>query len=129
MKKKWYYIENRLIQKVLGWFGLGSSAFLFMACYGPATDDYHLVTMPDQIELPKEEGDTEFFTIVTNGEWEITEVPTFTSVSSTHGTGTTKIDVTSKENTSPDMVDGFIVVKGMENTVKVRVTQHGSKAQ
>ena len=129
MKWKWNNVENKLIQKVLGWFGLGSSAFLFMACYGPATDDYHLVTMPDQIELPKEEGGSDFFTIVTNGDWEITDIPDFTSVSTTRGSGSQKIDVKSKENTSTDMREGYIVVKGEENTKKVHVTQSGNQTK
>ena len=37
---KWNKCKNRVVTQVLTWLGIGSSALLFMACYGPAPKNY-----------------------------------------------------------------------------------------
>lgn len=38
--KKWNKCKNKVLTQVLTWMGIGSSALLFMACYGPAPRNY-----------------------------------------------------------------------------------------
>lgn len=37
---KWNKCKNRMLTQMLTWLGIGSSALLFMACYGPAPKNY-----------------------------------------------------------------------------------------
>ena len=37
---KWNKCKNRVVTQMLTWLGIGSSALLFMACYGPAPKNY-----------------------------------------------------------------------------------------
>ena len=81
MRNLWNRLYNRLLLKVITWLGLGSSTFVFMACYAPAPEDYHLIVFPSSIELSAEDGATELFTISTERDWAITRIPSFTSIS------------------------------------------------
>ena len=38
--KRWNKCKNRVLTRMLTWLGIGSSAMLFMACYGPAPKNY-----------------------------------------------------------------------------------------
>lgn len=38
--KRWNKCKNKVLTQVLTWMGIGSSALLFMACYGPAPRNY-----------------------------------------------------------------------------------------
>ena len=38
--KRWFNCKNRVLTQMLTWLGIGSSALLFMACYGPAPKNY-----------------------------------------------------------------------------------------
>ena len=38
--KRWLNCKNRVLTQMLTWLGIGSSALLFMACYGPAPKNY-----------------------------------------------------------------------------------------
>ena len=40
MIKRWNKFKNKVLAKMLTWLGIGSSALLFMACYGPAPRNY-----------------------------------------------------------------------------------------
>ena len=39
--KRWNKCKNKVLTQMLTWLGIGSSALLFMACYGPAPRNYH----------------------------------------------------------------------------------------
>ena len=129
MKASWQRFYNRLLLKCLSWLGIGSSAFVFVACYAPAPEDYHLIVFPSSIDLPAEEGAIEHFTISTEGDWTITRVPSFTLVSVKNGHGTTSVSVQAKGNKDPVERKDIIVVKGEENTETVSVIQHGDYSQ
>ena len=47
MKKKWKLTENRVVMQLLTWLGIGSTSFIFMACYGPAPRQYEVVDEED----------------------------------------------------------------------------------
>lgn len=38
--KRWNKCKSRVATQLLTWLGIGSSALLFMACYGPAPKNY-----------------------------------------------------------------------------------------
>ena len=38
--RKWNKCKNKVLTQMLTWLGIGSSALLFMACYGPAPRNY-----------------------------------------------------------------------------------------
>ena len=38
--KRWNKCKNKVLTQMLTWLGIGSSALLFMACYGPAPKNY-----------------------------------------------------------------------------------------
>ena len=38
--RRWNKCKNKVLTKMLTWLGIGSSALLFMACYGPAPRNY-----------------------------------------------------------------------------------------
>lgn len=38
--RKWNKCKNKVLTQMLTWLGVGSSALLFMACYGPAPRNY-----------------------------------------------------------------------------------------
>ncbi len=40
MIKMWNKCRNKVLTQMLTWLGIGSSALLFMACYGPAPRNY-----------------------------------------------------------------------------------------
>ena len=40
MIKRWNKCKNKVLTQMLTWLGIGSSALLFMACYGPAPKNY-----------------------------------------------------------------------------------------
>ena len=129
MRNLWNRFYNRLLLKVITWLGLGSSTFVFMACYAPAPEDYHLIVFPSSIELPAEDGATEFFTISTEGDWTITRIPSFTYVSVKNGHGTTSVSVRAKGNKDPVERKDIIVVEGDDNSETVSVVQHGGYAK
>lgn len=54
--KMWNRCKNRVLTQMLTWLGIGSSALLFMACYGPAPKNYQPEDYPlDSIEYVDEE--------------------------------------------------------------------------
>lgn len=38
--RRWNKCKNKVLTQMLTWLGIGSSALLFMACYGPAPRNY-----------------------------------------------------------------------------------------
>lgn len=53
---KWNKCKNRMLAQMLTWLGIGSSALLFMACYGPAPKNYQPEPYDlDTIEYVEEE--------------------------------------------------------------------------
>ena len=38
--RRWNKCKNKVLTQMLTWLGIGSSALLFMACYGPAPKNY-----------------------------------------------------------------------------------------
>lgn len=52
----WNKCKNKVLTQMLTWLGIGSSALLFMACYGPAPKNYQPEPYPlDTIEYVDEE--------------------------------------------------------------------------
>ena len=56
MSKRWNRTVNRTVLQLLTWIGIGSTSMLFMACYGPAPQDYRVVE--DEDSLLVMEGDS-----------------------------------------------------------------------
>ena len=70
---KWNKCKNRVVTQMLTWLGIGSSALLFMACYGPAPKNYQPEEYPlDTIEYVDEVDEAEVVeqadSVTTSGE-------------------------------------------------------------
>ena len=68
---KWNKCKNRVVTQMLTWLGIGSSALLFMACYGPAPKNYQ----PEPYDI----GD-DTVEYVTEDSLEVVELPDSVSV-------------------------------------------------
>ena len=58
MRKVCNKAVNRLVTKALTLLGICSSAFVFMACYGPTPKGYAVSDEEDSLVVVTEEGDT-----------------------------------------------------------------------
>ena len=50
MSKMWNRCKVSMATRLLTWLGIGSSALLFMACYGPAPTNYRAEPYPIDLE-------------------------------------------------------------------------------
>ena len=69
--KRWNKCKNKVLTQMLTWLGIGSSALLFMACYGPAPKNYQ----PEPYDI----GD-DTVEYVTEDSLEVVELPDSVSV-------------------------------------------------
>lgn len=103
---------------------LGLSAIT--SCTSDFESEVEFYLNPENIELESQRGSMATFTISTDGEWTITNVPSFVKVSSTKGKGTTIITVqtVAENNTSRDYEDIIVVsVDGAKETKSITIKQ------
>ncbi len=103
---------------------LGLSAIT--SCTSDFESEVEFYLNPENIELESQRGSMATFTISTDGEWTVTNVPSFVKVSSTKGKGTTIITVqtVAENNTSRDYEDIIVVsVDGAKETKSITIKQ------
>ena len=103
---------------------LGLSAIT--SCTSDFESEVEFYLNPENIELESLRGSMATFTISTDGEWTVTNVPSFVKVSSTKGKGTTIITVqtVAENNTSRDYEDIIVVsVDGAKETKSITIKQ------
>ena len=101
---------------------LGLSAIT--SCTSDFESEVEFYLNPENIELESQRGSMATFTISTDGEWTVTNVPSFVKVSSTKGKGTTIITVqtVAENNTSRDYEDIIVVsVDGAKETKSITI--------
>lgn len=108
---------------------LALSISAMTSCSNDDEKDVEFYLNPENIELGSERGSEATFTISTEGQWTITNTPSFVKLSSTKGKGTTVIMVhtIADNNTSQDYEDIIVVsVDGAKETKSITVKQtHG----
>ena len=130
MNFNWKNLENNTIRRVLSWFGIGSSAFLFSACYGTPDDYYHTLSVfPGYLELPSDAGKLDSVELYTEGTWEIVEIPSFVTVQPTQGARSATIYVTTSEKNDQQEARGdYMRISGNGMAVSVAIVQQSDKA-
>lgn len=131
MKEKlngWY---RKLLSRLLTLLGFGST-FGFMACYGPAPEDYdyHVKVFPDHLFFDADNSKPERISVATDGEWIVTEVTPFMTVGSQKGNRNSMLTVQANDNTSGHDREGIIVVQSAvepQHADTVYVYQEGKK--
>lgn len=128
MKQKTAKRVNSFITRIVSGLGLGSSAFVFAACYGPGPDtDSRVLAFPDHIELPAEGGETRTFSISTEGSWEVQTKEQFLMIAPNEGYDSAGIRVTALDNNTDSTRHARIIVKGRVNNDTVYVTQYAKR--
>ena len=115
-----------MITRLLTLMGFGGSAFVFMACYGPRPDDYHLVALPENLELPAD-AQSEEISIQTRGRWTVKKSPSFVSLPKDSGEGDDNIRIKVSSNDTGETRTGMIIIEGEENADTIFVAQNGKQ--
>ena len=105
---------------------LALSLCAITSCTTDLEDDVEFYLNPENIELESQRGSKATFTISTDGEWTVTNIPSFVKLSSTKGKGTTVITVqtVADNNTSQDYEDIIVVsVDGAKETKSITIKQ------
>ena len=103
---------------------LALSLCAITSCTTDLEDDVEFYLNPENIELESQRGSKATFTISTDGEWTVTNIPSFVKLSSTKGKGTTVITVqtVADNNTSQDYEDIIVVsVDGAKETKSITI--------
>jgi len=126
MKSRLRKISNRIITRVLTLLGF-SSSLAFMACYGPPPTDNFLDVFPGEVDLGAVPGDSQEVTVVAQGQWEATHVPSFVSLSDSAGSDRTTIVMSSTEaNDSGGVRRDSIVIESADGVATVYVNQQSA---
>ena len=66
MKKIWNKSINKVTQQLLTWLGIGTSAMLFVACYGAAPRGYAVINEDDSVKVMMGDSVAASFDIASN---------------------------------------------------------------